>query len=71
MKTGLLKLFLASAAMVGLTAQAQTTLVKNHKATGRIIYTDTLDRQAAEMLQDFTQRISGTTIPIVSARYQN
>ena len=66
MKTGLLKLFLVSAAMVGLTAQAQTMLVKNHKAPGRILYTDTLDRQAAELLQDFTQRISGATMPIVA-----
>lgn len=50
---------LAAAALTGLAAQAQTTFVKDHRAVGRIIYSDTLDRHAAEMLQDFTKRVSG------------
>lgn len=49
-----------------LAASAQTTIVRNHKPVGRIILTDSLDREAALLLQDFTRRITGATLPIVS-----
>lgn len=65
MKKSLVTFLLAASILPGVVS-AQTTLVKNHRATGRIIYTDTLDRPAAEMLQDFAQRISGAEIPIVT-----
>ena len=46
-------------------ASAQTTIVKNHRATGRIICTDTLDTPAVKMLQEFAGRITGAHIPLV------
>lgn len=48
--------------------QAQITLVKNKKATTRIVLTQETktNRQAAVLLQDFVRRISGATLPIVA-----
>lgn len=48
--------------------QAQLTLVKNKKAAARIVLTEETEanRQAAALLQDFVQRISGATLPIVA-----
>ena len=51
--------------VAALTMTAQTTFVKNHQAKGRIIYSDTRDLEAATMLQDFTERISGAKPQIV------
>ncbi|MDD2953265.1 MAG: DUF4838 domain-containing protein [Parabacteroides sp.] len=49
--------------------QAQVTLVKEGKPTSRICIEkgNEIDRQAADLLQDFVCRISGATLPIVSA----
>lgn len=48
--------------------QAQVTLVKEGKPTSRICIEkgNEIDRQAADLLQDFVRRISGATLPIVS-----
>ena len=48
-------------------AHAQMTFVKEGKAVSRIIVADkdTINRKAADLLQDFVQRISGARIPIV------
>lgn len=54
-------------AMCALTATAQTTVVDRHRATGRIICTDTLDSKAVILLQDLTERVSGAHIPVVAA----
>ena len=51
--------------VAALTMTAQTTFVKNHQVKGRIIYSDTRDLEAATMLQDFTERISGAKPQIV------
>lgn len=46
---------------------AQTVLVKNHKPVGRIIVplNNEVDKCAANLMQDFTKRISGAELPIV------
>ncbi len=48
-------------------AHAQMTFVKEGKAVSRIIVADkdTINRKAADLLQDFVQRISGARLPIV------
>lgn len=48
-------------------ACAQTILVKNHKPIGRIIVPldNETDKCAANLMQDFTKRISGAELPIV------
>lgn len=48
-------------------AHAQMTFVKEGKAVSRIIVADkdTINRKAADLLQDFIQRISGARLPIV------
>lgn len=48
-------------------AHAQMTFVKKGKAVSRIIVADkdTINRKAADLLQDFVQRISGARLPIV------
>lgn len=50
-------------------AEAQMTMVKNGKPTSRIVLadTDSTNRKAADLLQDFVQRVSGASLPIVSA----
>lgn len=50
-------------------AEAQMTMVKNGKPTSRIVLadTDSTNRKAADLLQDFVQRISGASLPIVSS----
>ncbi|MDR3141452.1 MAG: DUF4838 domain-containing protein [Tannerellaceae bacterium] len=50
-------------------AQAQIEMVKNGKAVSRILVdkTDTLDLKAAELLQDFTERITGAKPEILPA----
>lgn len=63
----LLTLLTCAALSLG-SLQAQTTLVKNHRPSGRIIYEDTIDRQAATLLRDFAQRISGAAIPIADGK---
>jgi len=61
------RIFLAlTAAIVCLFAAAQTTLVDNHRAIGRIISTDTIDNEAVLLLQDFTERATGAHIPVVA-----
>lgn len=49
--------------------QAQITLVNNRQPVSRIVLPDEneVDRQAALLLQDFVQRISGATLPIVTS----
>lgn len=51
-----------------LSASAQTTLVKNGKATSRILITaeDEASVTAANLLQDFASRISGATLPVAN-----
>lgn len=48
-------------------AHAQMTFVKEGKAVSRIIVADkdSINRKAADLLQDFVQRISGARLPIV------
>ena len=48
-------------------AHAQMTFIKEGKAVSRIIVADkdTINRKAADLLQDFVQRISGARLPIV------
>lgn len=48
-------------------AHAQMTFVKEGEAVSRIIVADkdTINRKAADLLQDFVQRISGARLPIV------
>ena len=48
-------------------AHALMTFVKEGKAVSRIIVADkdTINRKAADLLQDFVQRISGARLPIV------
>ena len=48
-------------------ASAQLTLVKDGKAVSRIVLSEKseINRQAADLLQDFVQRISGASLPIV------
>lgn len=48
-------------------AVAQTTIIKNNKPCGHIIYTDHRDSEAALLLQDFIERIGDTKIPIIAA----
>lgn len=57
-------LFLA--AICCICAGAQTTLIKNNKACGRIIYSDPRDSVAATLMQDFLKRIGDAKIPIVN-----
>ena len=51
-------------------AQAKLTIVKSGKPTARIVANidNSVDKQAAELLQDFVQRISGAKLPIVSGK---
>lgn len=53
-----------------LATSAQVPLVKNQKPVARIVLTtDTeTDKTAGELLQTFVERISGATLPIVSAQ---
>ena len=48
-------------------AHAQMTLVNKGKAVSRIVIADkdSVNRRAADLLQDFVQRISGSALPIV------
>ena len=70
-KTLLSTLFIILAAMLlpGI-AQAEQTIVKNGKATARIVTdrSDAVNLQAAELLQDFVKRISGASIDIVDGK---
>lgn len=56
----------ASALITASSLFAQTTLVNNHRAAGRIIYADRADSAAALLAQDFIRRISGATMPITT-----
>lgn len=51
-------------------ASAQLTLVKDGKAVSRIVLNEKseINRQAADLLQDFVQRISGASLPIVEGK---
>lgn len=51
-------------------ASAQLTLVKDGKAVSRIVLSEKNDinHQAADLLQDFVQRISGASLPIVEGK---
>lgn len=60
-------LILATAFVSFASAFGQTTIVKNHRAAGRIIYADRADSAAAVLAQDFIRRISGATMPITTA----
>ena len=57
-----------SAALFSAGASAQITLVKEGKSTARIVLADrdSVNRTAATLLQDFVQRISGASLPIVT-----
>ena len=57
---------LATALAAAAAAFGQTTLVKNHKPAGRIIYQERTDSAAAVLAQDFIHRISGAKSPIVT-----
>lgn len=48
-------------------AHSQMTFVKEGKAVSRIVIADkdSVNRRAADLLQDFVQRISGSALPIV------
>lgn len=50
-------------------AYSQITWVKNGKPTSRIIISnpDSVNQKAASLLQDFIQRISGATLPIIES----
>lgn len=67
MKLHHLIISLICTSVCSISAEAQTTLVSKHRPTGRIIYTDSLDREAALLLQDFTERISGALIPMITS----
>ena len=58
--------FLLIAAICSIYTYAQTTIIKNNKACGRIIYSDARDSEAALLMQDFMERISGAKIPIIN-----
>lgn len=60
-------LILATAFVSFASAFGQTTIVKNHRPAGRIIYADRADSAAAVLAQDFIRRISGATMPITTA----
>lgn len=51
-------------------ASAQLTLVKDGKAVSRIVLSEKseINCQAADLLQDFVQRISGASLPIVEGK---
>lgn len=51
-------------------ASAQLTLVKDGKAVSRIVLSEKseINRQAADLLQEFVQRISGASLPIVEGK---
>lgn len=51
-------------------ASAQLTLVKDGKAVSRIVLSEKseINRQAADLLQDFVQRISGASLPIMEGK---
>ena len=55
-------------ALITTAATAQTTLVKKYKAKAAIVLADdnTRTKEAAELLQDFIQRISGAKLPITT-----
>lgn len=59
--TPLLLVFCLHAAL-----SAQVALVKNGKPAGRIVLTsgDSIDAEAAGLLQDFTERITGAKLPV-------
>lgn len=59
---------LAALTMAASTTYAQMTLVKNGKAKTRIVLANdnAINREAADMLSRFVNKISGTTLPIVS-----
>ena len=61
---GLTAAFIAFFASISTFSQA--VLVKDGRATGRIIYTDTADLPAVRLLQDFVERISCAHIPVVA-----
>ncbi len=64
----LIPILLVYAACTAVPAAARITLVKDGKPKARIVVTtaDTTDARAARLLQDFVQRISGATLPIVN-----
>lgn len=55
--------------LCAVSAQSQVTLVKNGKATSRIVVVreNESDKQAARLLQDFLQRITGAKLQIVAS----
>ncbi len=57
---------IAAALLTAFVALGQTTLVKNHRPAGRIIYTEQPDSAAAILAQDFIRRITGATTPIIA-----
>jgi hypothetical protein len=56
--------------LLAFTGTAQIEIVKNGKATSRIIVdrNNRIDLQAANLFNDFIKKISGTTLPIISKR---
>ena len=62
-------LILAPAFFLSLVSIAQISIVKNGKATGRIVVDQRskTEMQAANLFNHFVQKITGTTLPFVSA----
>ena len=61
-------LIISIALLLALAGVAQIQIVKNGKASGRIVVDQNYntDKQAAILLNDFIKRITGTTLPIIS-----
>ena len=57
---------IALALFAGLSVAAQSVIVKDGRATGRIITTDTADLPAVRLLQNFVEEITGAHIPVVA-----
>ena len=51
-------------------AYSQMTLVKDGKPVSRIVVPETnqVNQQAATLLQDFVQRISGSSLPVIEGK---
>ncbi|MCM1292910.1 MAG: DUF4838 domain-containing protein [Bacteroides sp.] len=63
------RLTLLAAALVTIAcALGQATIVKNHRAAGRIICTDTIQQPGATLLQDFVERIANVKLPVVTGK---
>lgn len=65
-RTTIFFVFIAAAVSL-LFASTPTLLVNRGKPSGRIIITDTIDMQAARMMQKFIKRISNAEIPVVTS----